>query len=182
MRLWSLTGLAEQEGMPGIQEETLDGQPLATLEGHAGAVCGISLNADGRLLASGGQDATVRLWKTRTGVLLMTLQGHTGAVWGVSLSADGRLLASGGFDGEVRLWDANEGRLLARLQGHAGTVWGVSLSADGRLLVSGGMDGTVRLWSLADLRPVKERCSECRACRVNGRWPRSRGTPVVCGA
>ena len=86
--------------------EVPSGRPLAALHGHTDAVWGVSLSANGQLLASGGQDGTVRLWEAPSGRLVATSQGHTGAVWGVSLSADGRLLASGGQDGTVRLWEA----------------------------------------------------------------------------
>src|SRR5207302_1943292 len=79
---------------------------LSTLQGHASGVWGVSLSADGQLLASGSQDGTVRLWEASTGRLLATLEGHSSGVGGVALSADGRLLASGGLDRTIRLWEA----------------------------------------------------------------------------
>jgi WD40 repeat protein len=69
-------------------------------------VWGLALSADGRLLASGALDGTVRLWQMSIRQCLAVLEGHAGGVWSVALSADGRLLASGGADGAVRLWDA----------------------------------------------------------------------------
>jgi WD40 repeat protein len=76
VRLWSLTGVTDREGMPGVQAEVGSGQLLASLQGHTGAVRGVALSADGQLVVSGGYDGTVRLWEASTGACLRTLQAE----------------------------------------------------------------------------------------------------------
>jgi WD40 repeat protein len=148
VRLWSLPDLDGSETIHAT------GRQVALLQGHAGTVWRVALSADGKLVASGGGDGTVRLWETSTGRLLMTLHGHTGGVFGVALSDDGHLVASCGDDSSVRLWETTGGRPLGVLQGHTGVVWRVALSADGELVATGGEDGTVRLWETRTRRPL----------------------------
>jgi WD40 repeat protein len=71
----------------------------------------VALSGDGRQIASGGVDGTVRLRETEGGRPIATLHGHTVMVYGVALSADGQLVATGGDDGTVRLWETSSGAL-----------------------------------------------------------------------
>jgi WD40 repeat protein len=98
---------------------------------------------DGRL-ASGSDDAEIRLWDIATGVATTRLTGHTGAVRALCVLPDGRL-ASGSHDKTIRLWDVATGAETARLEGHSDFVRALRVLPDGRL--AGGSDNyAIRLW------------------------------------
>jgi WD40 repeat protein len=85
-------------------------QETALLTGHTDWVSSVSFSPDGRTLASGSVDGTVRLWAAVTGEQQRVLTGHTGSVNSVSFSPDGRMLASGSSDGTVLLWKTSSAR------------------------------------------------------------------------
>jgi len=84
------------------------GQLVRTLEGHTDWVNSVSFSPDGRLLASGSWDKTIKLWEVATGQEVRTIKGHTSGVLSVAFSPDGRLLASGSDDNTIKLWDISD--------------------------------------------------------------------------
>ena len=119
---------------------------LHTLEKEESMISEISWSPDGKLLASGAIDHSVRLWNGMTGELYRILTGHENRVSCVAWSPDGNMLASGAADQSIRLWSGEYGELLFTLEGHEHDVSSVTWSPDSRILASGSRDQTIRLW------------------------------------
>jgi len=118
-----------------------------TLIGHSGEVLAVIFSPDGRLLASGSSDQTLRLWDPVTGEERKLLRGHTSAVRTLAFAAhNSQLLASGSADGTVRIWDMAQGKEIKTLSGRLGPIRGVAFAPDGQSLASVGDDGSLRLW------------------------------------
>ncbi|KAG8933857.1 hypothetical protein FRC01_006703 [Tulasnella sp. 417] len=139
------------------------------LRGHKELVQSVAFSPDGKLLASGSWDKSIRLWDAKTGAPIgEPLRGHDSSVHSVAFSPDGKLLASGSWDKSIRLWDAKTGAPIGEpLRGHDSSVHSVAFSPDGKLLASGSGDKTIRLWD------AKTGASIGKPLRGHDHWVRS---------
>jgi WD40 repeat protein len=116
------------------------------LQGHSGFVDSVAFAPDGKSIASGSWDNTVRLWRISDGSLIRSFEGHEGSVKSVAFAPDGKSIASGSDDNTVRLWRIADGSLIRSLKGHKSKVTSVFFTPNGTHLVSVGSDG-IRFWS-----------------------------------
>ncbi|NET82152.1 MAG: NACHT domain-containing protein [Moorea sp. SIO1F2] len=116
-----------------------------SLEKHTAPVQSVAFSYDGKTIASGSWDKTVKLWN-HEGKLLRTLTGHSKTVSSVAFSPDGKTIASGSWDKTVKLWNL-EGQELLTLTGHSNSVISVAFSYDGQTIASSSRDNTVKLWN-----------------------------------
>lgn len=122
---------------------------------RSGFVQSLAFSPDGRLLASGSRDCTVKLWHVGTGRSIRTLSGHSRWVYSVAFSPDGSMLASGSADKTVRLWDVESGEEIRTLSGHSGCVRSVAFSPDGRILASADLAVIVKHWDLENGKEIR---------------------------
>jgi WD40 repeat protein len=120
-----------------------------TLEGHSDWVRSVAFSPDGKQLASGSNDKTIKLWDPATGELQQILEDHSGWVRSLAFSPDGKQLASGSTDNTIKLWDPATGELQQNIEGHSGSVRSLAFSSDGKQLASGSIDNSIKLWDPA---------------------------------
>jgi WD40 repeat protein len=124
------------------------------LRGHSQWVYCVAFSPDGRWLATGGWDRTIKLRDAATGEERFTIFAHEGFVLSLAFSPDSRCLASSSEDRSVRLWEIPSSRQIGVFHGHTDFVQAVAFAPDGRELATGGVEGTMKLWDRRTSLPV----------------------------
>ena len=95
----------------------------------------LAVPLDGKFIYSGGDDTTIRKWRSLDGHCVGVFRGHDLPVWALALSRDGLTLYSGSEDNTIRCWQPADGDCTAAFTGHSGAVRTLALSKDGLSLV-----------------------------------------------
>ena len=108
----------------------------------------ITFSPDGKTLAIGCTDNTIKLWDINSENNFQSIEGHTNKILSVVFSPDGKILASGSVDETVKLWDIQTKKCLKTFHWDNDGVHGVAISSDGKILAAGGRNGIIKIWNV----------------------------------
>lgn len=120
---------------------------------------GVVFSPDGRTLAIGLMDKSIKIWDMTSGGIIHKFEGHESFIYDISFSPDGKILATGSDDKKVIIWDLVTGKPVATLEGHISRVSRVIFSHDGKKLATRSVDGVIKIWDRKTWRVIHS--SEC---------------------
>ncbi|TSO37072.1 Transducin beta-like protein 3 [Bagarius yarrelli] len=150
IKIWDLP-----DHLPRPGEEPAQLNARFTEKSHDKDVNSVAISPNDKLLASGSQDRTAKLWSLTDMSLLGVLRGHRRGIWCVQFSPVDQVLASASADGTIKIWGLHDFSCLKTFEGHDASVLKIIFVSRGTQIVSGGSDGLVKLWTIKTNECVK---------------------------
>lgn len=128
--------------------------PIAQLPGHSRTIWALAITFDGRVMASGSWDRSIRLWDVSQHRPLRTLIGHSDIILALTVAMSDCMLISASRDGTLKCWELPGGRQIRSIRHPGGAVWSVAALLSDDMVAAGAENGMVGLWSLTSGKAV----------------------------
>ena len=120
-----------------------------TLENQVNSsINSVTLSHDGKILASGEDNKSIKLWDLSSEQLIGNFPGHTQAITAVTFNDHDTILATASDDQTINLWDMKTFAKIHSLTGHSHAVKSLAFHPHGQLLASGSWDKTIKIWDV----------------------------------
>ncbi|RXN19837.1 transducin beta 3 [Labeo rohita] len=149
IKVWDLPDL-----LPDVGCEPLSLTARLTEKAHDKDVNSVTISPNDKLLVSGSQDRTAKLWSLADMSLLGVFRGHSRGIWCVQFSPVDQVLATASADGCIKIWSIQDFSCLKTFEGHDASVLKIIFVSRGTQLVSSGSDGLVK-WTIKTNECVK---------------------------
>ncbi|KOC70448.1 Transducin beta-like protein 3, partial [Habropoda laboriosa] len=139
LKLWNLPNKIESEGSLNVIHTTL---------AHEKDINSVTISPNDKLIATGSQDKTAKLWSADDLQLLGVFRGHRRGVWCVRFSPIDQVLLTTSADCTIKLWSLSELHCLKTFEGHESSVLRAEFLTRGMQIITTSADGLLKLWSI----------------------------------
>jgi len=143
LKLWSFPSESDTTPMAPLRV-------AATEHAHDKDINSIAVAPNNKILATGSQDKTAKIWSLADGLhsltLLAVLRGHKRGVWAVQFSPVDQVVATASGDGNIKMWSISDFGCIRTFEGHDSSVLSINFLSQGRQILSSGSDGLLKLW------------------------------------
>ncbi|KAI0073448.1 ribosome biogenesis protein Sqt1 [Panus rudis PR-1116 ss-1] len=135
------------------------GEQIVKLTGHTDSVSSIGFSADGEMIATGGMDGKVRIWRRvgkqdyKTWEFLTELQGPDEVTF-LKWHPKGPVLLAGSNDTTVWLWQLPKGNTMQVFAGHLAPVQCGDFTPDGKRIITADEEGNLMFWDPRESSPI----------------------------
>lgn len=142
LKLWKLPSKFSEDVQPAVLNAT------CTQIAHQKDINSVCFSPNDKLIATGSQDKTAKIWSAEDLSLVGVLRGHRRGVWCVRFSPADQMLLTTSADCTMRLWSLQDLSCIKSFEGHDSSVVRGEFLTSGTQLVTGGADGLLKLWTI----------------------------------